>query len=102
MGGVDPASEVRGGRFQQYLAAKSHNGFATVREMKHSLLHNTAWQNNGRQNGLISRMLLSEWYKIMAHIVTFCSLRGRSSQSPPCIRPVSCWLLFTSSSRITV
>ena len=27
MGGVDPASEVRGGRFQQYLAAKSHNGF---------------------------------------------------------------------------
>jgi len=38
--GADRASKVRGGgRFQYYLVIKSHNSFATVREMKY---HNTA------------------------------------------------------------
>jgi len=32
--GADPASKLRGRRFQQYLAVKSHYGFTTVREIK--------------------------------------------------------------------
>jgi len=33
---ADPTSEVRGARFQQNLVVKSHNGFTTAREMKHT------------------------------------------------------------------
>jgi len=55
MAEADPAVRLGGRRFQQYLAAKSHNSFAIVWEMKYSLLHNTAWQNNGRQCGFISQ-----------------------------------------------
>ena len=45
------------------------------------------WQNNGRQNGLISRMLFSELFKIMVKKAIFAGFRGRSPQSPPCTRP---------------
>jgi len=34
------------------------------------------WQNNGRQNGLISRLLFSELYKIMAKKVAFLGFKG--------------------------
>ena len=34
------------------------------------------WQNNWEQNGLKSRMLFSEWYKIMVNKVTFLGFRG--------------------------
>jgi len=34
--GSDPASKYRGGRFQWYLAVKSHYGFAIVKEMKYT------------------------------------------------------------------
>ena len=33
-------------------------------------------QNNGRQNGLISRMLFSELFKLMVNKVTFIGFRG--------------------------
>jgi len=39
-GRIKPVS--LGGRFQLYLEIKSHCGFTTVREMKYSLLDNTA------------------------------------------------------------
>jgi len=39
------------------------------------------WQNSGRQNGLKSRMLFSELYKIMVNKVTFVGFRGRSPPS---------------------
>jgi len=46
------------------------------------------WQHNGRQNGLISRMLFSELFKIMVKKVTFVGFRGgdrpnRTSLDPP-------------------
>jgi len=43
-----------------------------------SIFHNTAMtkQNIGRQNGLKSRMLFSELYKIMVKKVTFLGFRG--------------------------
>jgi len=44
-------------------------------------------QNNGWQNGLKSRMLLRELYKIMVDIFTFVGFRGVIAQSPPWIRP---------------
>ena len=54
------------------------------------------WQNNGRQNGLISRMLFSKLFKIMVKKVTFIGFRGeRSPQSPTLDPPLSachnCW-----------
>ena len=61
---ADPASEARGGRFQQYQVVKSHNSFVTVREMK-AYFTTLLWQNIGRQNSLISHMLFSELYKMM-------------------------------------
>jgi len=37
--GADPVSKFRvGGRFQQYLVVKSHNGFTTVRKMTYTPL----------------------------------------------------------------
>jgi len=35
-------------------------------------------QNNGRQNGLISRMLFSELFKLMVNKVTFIGFRGEA------------------------
>ena len=37
---------------------------------------NTAVTKNGRKNGLISRILFSEMYKIMVNKVTFVGFRG--------------------------
>ena len=37
--GADPVNKFRvGGRFQQYLVVKSHNGFTTVRKMTYTPL----------------------------------------------------------------
>jgi len=69
-----------GGRFQKYLLVKSHYGFATVRDEVY--ITTQLWQNNGRQNVLVSRMLFSKLYKILVNKVTFVSLRR---QSPPWI-----------------
>ena len=44
------------------------------------------WQNNGRQNGLMSRMLFSELYKIVVNKVTFVAFR-----SPPLDPPLRWW-----------
>jgi len=45
-------------------------------------------QNNGRQNGLISRMLFSELYKIMVKKVAFVGFRGGDRPNrPPWIHP---------------
>jgi len=41
------------------------------------------WQNSGWQNGLISRMLFSELYKIVVNKITFLGFRGRSPQLAP-------------------
>jgi len=46
------------------------------------------WQNNGRQNGLISRMLFSELHKVIGNEVTFVSLKGGDRPNrPPWILP---------------
>ena len=37
--GADPASKLRGGRFQYYFLVKYHNGVATVGEMKSTSQH---------------------------------------------------------------
>jgi len=43
------------------------------------------WQNNGRQNGLISRTFFSELYKILVNKVSFVSFRGSDRPNrPPC------------------
>jgi len=48
------------------------------------MLHNTTVrQNNGWQNGLISQMLFSEFYKIMVNKVAFVGLGGAIAPSPP-------------------
>jgi len=41
------------------VVAKSHYGFTAVMEMKYTSQH-CCEKNNGRQNGLLSRMLFSE------------------------------------------
>ena len=46
------------------------------------------WQNNGRQNGLISWMLFSELYKIMVKKAALAGFRG--GRSPPLDPPLSC------------
>jgi len=51
-----------GGRFQQYLVAKSHSGFATVRGTTYTS-QQTVWQISGWQNGFISHMLPFELHK---------------------------------------
>jgi len=46
------------------------------------------WQSNGRQNGLISRMLFSKLYKIMVTTVSFVGFRGGDRPNRPhWIRP---------------
>ena len=59
------------------------------------------WQNNGRQNGLISRMLFSELCKIMAKRATFVGFRGQISPIAPLwIRSWLNHVPFTSADRV--
>jgi len=44
------------------------------------------WPNNEWQNGLISRILFSELYKIMVNKITFAAFRG--GRSPPLDLPL--------------
>jgi len=66
------------------------------------------WQNNGRQNGLISRMLFSELYKIMVNKVHFAGCRVGERSPPPGSAPVQArwirkplWAKFHSRSFFT-
>jgi len=45
------------------------------------------WQNNGRQNGLKSRMLFSELYKIMVKEVAFVGFSGDDRPNRPTLDP---------------
>ena len=56
--------------------------FATI--VKSGTVYDTAVKNNGRQNGLISRKLFSELYKIMVNKVTFV-IGGYRLNRPPWI-----------------
>jgi len=72
---ADPATAVGGGDISVilYLVDKPYYGFTAVREMKY--FTTLLWQNSGRQNGLIPRMLFSDIYKIMVDKATFVGLR---------------------------
>jgi len=78
--GVDPASTVRGGG-----AISGSLASLRVRYYKRDEVCITTplLQNNGRKNGLISRMLFYELYKIMVNEVTFVGFRGIDCPNPP-------------------
>ena len=86
--GSDPARKVRGEKVREVsLRVQGCNRdevcFATL-----------LWQNNGRQNGLISRMLSSQLYKIMVNKVTLVNFRGAIAPIVPLDPPpanVSCF-----------
>jgi len=62
----------------------SHVSLRVHSNQRGSIIHSIAVTKNGRQNGLISRMLFSKLYKIMVKNVTFLGFRGgRSPQSYP-------------------
>jgi len=70
------------------LAVKSQYEFTAVKELKHSLLYNTAETNNGQQNGLILRTLFSELFQIVVEKVTFAGFKGAIAPFLPIwIRP---------------
>jgi len=59
------------GAISLILAVKSHYGFATVRYQAY--FTTLLWQNNGRENGLISRMLFPNcskfwWKKLLSEL----------------------------------
>jgi len=83
--GADPASKFRG-RFQWIFASQVS---LWVHYCKRDEVHFTTllWQNNGRQNDLISQMLFSELFKIMVKKVTFIGFRGAIAPIAP---PGSC------------
>ena len=77
---ADPASKVRGAisvifggqiSYRLCYCKKDEVCFTTLE-----------WQSNGRQYGLVSRMLLSELYKIVVNKVTFVGFRGADRPSP--------------------
>ena len=59
-------------------------------------------QNSGWQNGLKSRMLLRELYKIMVDIFTFVGFRGVIAQSPPWIRPCPEFMIGQTLSNVFI
>jgi len=71
MAGAVPASKPREAISAAFGSQVSQRLRYCKRYEVYFTFHNTAWQNKGRQNGLISRMLLSELYKIMVNIATF-------------------------------
>ena len=109
-GRIQPGS-LGGGRFQQYLAVKSHNSFAAVREInrccKINILCKTAVTKQFKKwttNSLTSRMFFSELYKIIMNKVTFLGFRGGYRPSrPPRSAPVSysplLWLVIDTTSK---
>jgi len=84
--GADPASKVGGGAISAIFGSLVS---LRVHYCKRDEVYFTTvlWQDYGRQNGLKSRMLFPELYKIMVKTVTFIGFRGRSPQSPPWIHP---------------
>jgi len=64
------------------LTVKSHYRLTTVSQTKY-----TSQQNNGRQNGLISRMLFSEMQKNMVKKVTFLGFSWGDRPSRPPLDP---------------
>ena len=68
--GADTASKFKGDDFSNIWPVKSHHGLTNVREKKDTS-QRILRQDNGRQHGLISRMLFSELYKVMVKKVTF-------------------------------
>jgi len=71
-----------GGRFQEYLVVKSHYSFTAVRDMKFTSQYCNAKTTDGK---IVSRMLFSEFYKIMVNKVTFVGFR--LGDRPLWIRP---------------
>jgi len=67
----------------------SHNGFATVREMKHSLLHNSDVTKQWTTKYLHITRYFSKLYKIMVNIVIFVDLGEDRRSYPPLDPPLS-------------
>jgi len=86
--GTDPVSKTRGGRFQYHLVVKSHVITASLCKRDKVYFTTLLWQNNGRQNVLISRMLFSEFYKFVVRKHILASFRGGDRPNRPLwIRP---------------
>jgi len=84
--GADPASEFRGAISEIFGSQVS---LRVLRYKRDDVYFTTLlWQNSGRQNGLASRMLFSELYKIIVNKITFVRFRGNDRPSP-WIRPSS-------------
>ena len=81
--GADPASKFRGAISVIFGTQVS----LWVHYCKRDKVNFTTllWQNNGRQNGLIPRMIFSELYKIMTNKVILLGFRGGGA--PSWIRP---------------
>jgi len=80
---ADPVSKFTGGNFSNIWESSLMTGSLLYK--RRSILQKILlWQNNGRQNRMISRMLFFELYKIMVNNVTFVGFRGgRSSPVDP-------------------
>ena len=71
---IQPASLGGGGDFRNIGSQVSQRLPYCKRDEAYSTT--MLWLNNGWQNGLISRMLFSELYKIMVNKITFVAFRG--------------------------
>ena len=80
-GRIHPVSLRGGGDFSNIWQSSLITGSLHKRDEVY--VTTLLWQNNGRQNGLISRLLFSELYKIMVKRVTFVGFRGGDPPNRP-------------------
>ena len=78
---------IQPGKLGGKKLGKSHYGFTNCNRDK-VCITTLLWQNNGRQNGLISRMLSSQLYKIMVNKVTLVNFRGAIAPIVPLDPPL--------------
>ena len=75
---AEPANKFRGGDFSDIWQSSPITG-----SLDEVYLTALLWQNNGRQNGLISRRLFCELFKIMVKNVTFVGFKGGDRPNCP-------------------
>ena len=78
--GAESASKVRGAISATFGSLSQVSSWVRCCKRVEVYIITLLWQNNERQNGVISRMLFSDLYKIMVNEVTFVGFRGVSDR----------------------